>query len=257
MNADILYSADFPHGTPAGFVKGCHGSHCPAVIPCRDVYRRYNGDYAFRRMIDAGLDLNIILIREQEAARAALDAERAARRAKRHRRNPDAAQARTTGRTRRPFKTNGEPSTPLQYEVVRWHSQGLTDGQIADKVGKSRDQVRASRRWLGLPANLALTAIDHVRELHKRGMTDIEMARELAKNVTYISALRRKAGLTVNKNPRWKVDVTEFRAMHATGLTDRQLGLHFGVDARTAAKRRRRLDLPINHSTPANAGVSS
>ncbi len=38
---------DFPHGTPDGHRAGCRTSACPAALPCRDVYRRYAGDYSF------------------------------------------------------------------------------------------------------------------------------------------------------------------------------------------------------------------
>lgn len=32
MNADIQLSDTHPHGTPAGYLQGCHGSHCPAGV---------------------------------------------------------------------------------------------------------------------------------------------------------------------------------------------------------------------------------
>lgn len=70
------------HGTPRGFHEGCKTRvGCPAVIPCRDVYIRYQGDLTFRRAIDAGTPLEDILAADEAAAAADVEAEKAARRA--------------------------------------------------------------------------------------------------------------------------------------------------------------------------------
>ncbi|MFT4284312.1 MAG: hypothetical protein QM598_05700 [Protaetiibacter sp.] len=58
---------DFPHGTPHGAAMGCKSAHCPAALPCRDVAQRYRGDFAFRRQIDAGMNVAEILETERTA----------------------------------------------------------------------------------------------------------------------------------------------------------------------------------------------
>lgn len=87
MSADILSTPGFPHGTPDGFRAGCRGSHCPAVVACRVVHRRYQGDFRFRRLFDAGFSLERIAeveeaeqVEAEVAARAARIAARAVKR---------------------------------------------------------------------------------------------------------------------------------------------------------------------------------
>lgn len=55
MRTIDLLDDSFPHGTPRGYADGCRGAACPAVISCRDVHRRYSGDWGFRKLVDAGL----------------------------------------------------------------------------------------------------------------------------------------------------------------------------------------------------------
>lgn len=58
-SADLLEDG-FPHGTVAGYRRGCQGagacpnSQSPALMTCRDANVRYASDYAFRRHIDNG-----------------------------------------------------------------------------------------------------------------------------------------------------------------------------------------------------------
>lgn len=58
MGAMDLFEDGFPHGTPDGFLKGCKGAHCPAQVEgglrCRDAYLKYQGDFRYRKVIDAG-----------------------------------------------------------------------------------------------------------------------------------------------------------------------------------------------------------
>lgn len=53
-----LYEDGFPHGTKEGFAKGCKGiacvNHGTTVITCKDAFRRFNGDYGFRKLVEAG-----------------------------------------------------------------------------------------------------------------------------------------------------------------------------------------------------------
>ncbi len=76
---DILDDS-IPHGTPHGYAEGCRGPACPAVISCRDVHRRYSGDWGFKRLIDAGVSLEEILEREAAERAAARQRRKAAAR---------------------------------------------------------------------------------------------------------------------------------------------------------------------------------
>jgi hypothetical protein len=97
---DILDDA-FPHGTPKGFATGCRGAGCPALISCRDVHTRYSGDWAFKRLIDAGASLEEILARDTAAREGIRDRDRAAARAQR-RAEAAGTSTRTTRAPRRP-----------------------------------------------------------------------------------------------------------------------------------------------------------
>lgn len=146
MNADIITSTTFPHGTPGGFTAGCHGAHCPAVISCRDVHRRYSGDFAFRRMFDAGMTLEDILAAEDEAAAIAA-AER--------RRRPGPRAKAATG-DRRPAANRaraGDAIVVPRHKLRALHAKRFTDRQIADELGFTRRQITGARHTEGLPLN--------------------------------------------------------------------------------------------------------
>lgn len=193
MNADIITDISFPHGTPEGFRSGCHGSHCPSVIPCRDVYLRYVGDWGFRRRLDAGETASQVVAweREQaeEAARAAKEAREAAiRDAARERHN----KARRTAQKSFAKKGDGIPRTDLQIEVHRLHGEGLTDREIADAIGtKTRVQVKSIRTYLTLAPNLKPTAVPRVTELIEQGKDDRSIADMLGLSHRYVAAIRR------------------------------------------------------------------
>lgn len=138
MSADILSDPCYPHGTAEGFANGCRGSHCPAPVICREVHFRYQGDYAFRKAIDAGEKPADIIRRERPT-----DTETAPHPPRRT-------------RTPRMIGTDGlpVPATEYQRKVKELVTvKRMTDRQVADALGKTRDQAAASRKALGLPAN--------------------------------------------------------------------------------------------------------
>lgn len=145
MNADTLFSPTFPHGTPDGYGRGCHGSHCPAVIPCRVVYRRYAGDYSFRKMIDAGDSLEVILERDAEAARVARDALK--------RRPGPRAKAKPGDRRAEANRLRGGQPLIPRDTLKALIDEGLTDRQIAERLGLARRQVAGTRNNAGFPPN--------------------------------------------------------------------------------------------------------
>lgn len=56
--ADLLEDG-FPHSTVQGYKAGCRGRSCIGVvengISCADAFARYQGDYGFRKKVDAGM----------------------------------------------------------------------------------------------------------------------------------------------------------------------------------------------------------
>lgn len=242
MTADILFSTSFPHGTRDGYHAGCRGSRCPAAIACRDVHRRYAGDYAFARMIDDGMTLEQIVTAEQEAAAEARAAERAARKVK---------------RVARPFRIDRRPNTDLQRAVHDLHSQGLTDAEIGAKLGKTRDHIAKVRQWLQLPTIRRKTITDWVKELHAQGKTDAEIARAVNRTREHVASMRRRLGLPLIPAPRSTIDTADIIRLHGEGLTDQQIAERLAVERVVIQKRRHNLRLPINKKAPAKVGASS
>lgn len=128
MTTSVLFDQDHPHGSTQGFQLGCRSSQCPAPITCREAHTRYQGDYAFRKAIDAGMSAADIHERERPS-------------------QPEAVKRAAPRRERR------TPSTAFHKQVAELVEQGYTDRQVADALGKTRDQASSTRTYLGIPAN--------------------------------------------------------------------------------------------------------
>jgi len=150
MTADIITDTTYPHGTSEGFMNGCRGSHCPAPMACRDVHVRYNGDFAFRRQINAGTTLTEIIAAEEEQAREAAEAELKAKRA---RPGPRATPAPNDRRAAANKARAQDGALIPRHQLRELLNQGLTDREIADKLGLHRRQVTGSRRNAGYERN--------------------------------------------------------------------------------------------------------
>jgi hypothetical protein len=72
--ADLLEDG-FPHSTPQGYKAGCQGRSCPGAvdngISCADSFARYQGDYGFRKKVDAGMSPKEIVAAERAATTVA------------------------------------------------------------------------------------------------------------------------------------------------------------------------------------------
>jgi hypothetical protein len=97
---DLLVDG-FPHGTKAGYDGGCRTANCPAPLACRDFVRRYAGDFAFRRLIDAGMTAAEVIALEHAEANTTVDRERAAEVARREQIEAERAAARQVERDAR------------------------------------------------------------------------------------------------------------------------------------------------------------
>lgn len=148
MTSSILHDPTFPHGTPEGLISGCGSSRCPAPIPCRDVHRRFAGDYTFRTRYLAGIPLAEIVEQDAREAEEARVAARAAARA---------AQKKQPAR-RKPATSSTRPvAVPLipRAELRAMLDEGLTDRQIGERTGFTRRQVSGARSTAGYERNPA------------------------------------------------------------------------------------------------------
>ncbi|WP_136032505.1 hypothetical protein [Microbacterium sp. PF5] len=150
MSADILSDPTHPHGTSEGYQRGCRGSHCPAPITCRDFRIRYQGDYAFRKQIDAGVSAANIIAGERERAAQLTEAERQARRARGGPRSGASVGDRRAAANR---ARAGEAVLIARDTLRAMLKEGLTDRQIADRLGLLRRQVTGTRNAASLPRN--------------------------------------------------------------------------------------------------------
>lgn len=109
MSTLDLLTDTFPHGTPDGYRLGCRTAACPAVLPCRAVHTRYCGDFAFAKLIDAGVPLPEILERDAAAKEGIRQRDKIAAREERR----AAAHPKTTRpRARAVAKTTPPRATP-------------------------------------------------------------------------------------------------------------------------------------------------
>jgi hypothetical protein len=80
MSMRDMLDDSFPHGTPAGYTRGCKTeSHCPAPVSCMTVWMREKSDYGFAKKLAAGIPAAQIIAEEQAAAKEAARAAAAVR----------------------------------------------------------------------------------------------------------------------------------------------------------------------------------
>lgn len=190
MNADIITDTTHPHSTVEGFEKGCTTGHCPADVSCKTVFTRFNGDYAFRRQINAGMTPVEIIAAEvpEPPVRA-----------------PKVAPApKTPTRKRKPPQ---RPHGSVHTDKVRaLHTQGMLDKEIAAQLGIGRRTVTNIRDSLGLTPHHGVDA-DQVLRLHTDGLTDRQIADRINQtrvrkiNRRTIWGVRKRLGLNPNPAP--------------------------------------------------------
>ncbi|MFF1540468.1 hypothetical protein ACFVWL_10330 [Microbacterium sp. NPDC058269] len=190
MNADIITSTTCPHGTVAGFQEGCTTGHCPADVSCKTVFTRFNGDYAFRRQINAGMTPAEIVAAEtpEPPARA---------------RKPAPAPKTPTRKPKASQRTSGSAHANHVREL---HGKGMLDKEIAAQIGIGRRTVTNIRDTLGLTPHHGVDP-DHVLRLHTDGLTDRQIADRINQtrvrkiNRRTIWGVRKRLGLNPNPAP--------------------------------------------------------
>lgn len=262
-----LHNPGFPHGTPDGYRHGCRGSACGSPASCRDVYTRYQGDYSFKKLIDAGVPAADILAQEAADRDAMRERDRAAARAQRR---AEQAAPRPTRHPRRQSPSTTRHRPGLRDNLRALHTEGLTDVQIAQRMGVTRSRVGALRRELALPANrpprtprppregIRTERAQRIRELHAAGLTDQEIADQLGVTRKAAQQSRLRLHLPVNRaaRPRRERHGAEPRhdyrpdiaRLHGEGLTDAQIAERLDLSPSYTATLRRGLALPANRS---------
>lgn len=121
-------------------------------------------------------------------------------------------------------------------EIRELHAQGLTDSEIAQKLGVRLSSVHYMRKTiLQLPSNTLarIEAVkDTIRELHAQGLTDLEIAHRMGYAVSTINGHRRQMGLPFNPQVRpqrrytvYKRKTDELLAFGSARECAKQLGI--------------------------------
>lgn len=138
-------------------------------------------------------------------------------------------------------KTKIRKKTIRQGECLIW--QGATDGdgipRMRDDDGKNRSVRRILMTAMGvdLTGKLATTTCDNsacVCDKHAAAWTRKELQARSAKKQTGNVALSMKRA--INGRRTAKLDLERVREMRASGLSQRQAAIRYGVSLRTAQK---------------------
>ncbi|MCU1418701.1 MAG: hypothetical protein JWP32_2875 [Schumannella sp.] len=77
MSGADLYEDGFPHSTKEGYDAGCRGSGCPGALDhgfsCAQAFQRFNGDYGYRKKVEAGMSPSEIVAAEGAHAPAVVE----------------------------------------------------------------------------------------------------------------------------------------------------------------------------------------
>lgn len=258
---DLLAEAE--HGTVAGYQAGCHGSarSCGGTVPCAEVYRRYQGDWGFRKRVDAG-DAPIDILAEELAAADAVRArDRAANRKAKAEgsKTNDARLAKQRSRSTTPRKAPelGVVARILD-DVLRLVGEGNTSTQIAGILNVTKIAVTRARRVLGNPPSRKSVDRDEVTRLHGAGWNDTQIAEHLDVSNSTISDIRRNElhlpRVSTSHAPKATESARAQRArqiteLHAEGKNDGEIAEALDITRSTVYQARNRLGLPLNRQT--------
>ena len=258
MNAADRLEDSFPHGTLDAYRDGCRSSQCPALISCRDVHRRYSGDFAFKKAIDAGATLNEILQGDQERRAAWRAGDREAARALRHEES-GAAPQRAPAPVRKPSpqrpaaKVTRKPSpqrpaAKVTRKPVRPHKATPAPRSSAPASGPGGSVAGGEPAWA-----------PQLRQLHADKRTDPEIAAALGSATSTAASRRRSLQLSANRVRRPKaakapraprVDMRgEISRLHGLRYTDAEIAAELGVSAPWVGTLRRELKLQPHRRT--------
>lgn len=237
MRTADLISDTVPHGTPDGHRAGCRTSACPAALPCRDVYRRYAGDYSFRRLFDAGVPLADIVAADDAAREDVAKRDRAANRAARKRAAQVPAPAPAPARPTRTALKPVEPAAPAPVPVP---APEPTPAATPTDIERAAASWRVQKLALDLALRNAERAVDEAIAARDRA--------EAAYNA-HVAAGEPTAVSTAPRNGRrQRRDEIEagVRALHAEGKSDAAMGVALKITRAYVGMVRRDLGLASN-----------
>jgi DNA-binding CsgD family transcriptional regulator len=143
----------------------------------------------------------------------------------------------------------------LKYDtssIARLHAKGMTDAQIAARLGYSRRQTAQVRRRLGLAGNLSVYRftdgeLQTIRKLYNR-VPAVEIARALGRHIQTIYDKAKQLGLAKHirfhsRNPAF---VEFVKAKNAEGWSDAETAAAWPCERHCVQDLRHKLGLPHN-----------
>jgi len=136
------------------------------------------------------------------------------------------------------------------------YREGLSDREIARRLGLTHSAIRYWRLSRGLPTNPRLALEEERLRLYQEGLSDGEIAKRLGCPRSTIQGWRQRRGLPPNYPPhygKYLSDEEEEQRMrlYRQGLNDREIAERLGLTTRAIHLWRRRRGLPANRSTRA------
>ena len=94
---------------------------------------------------------------------------------------------------------------------MRLYEAELSDGEIAEKLGVTREIIRGYRKKNNIPTKRPKDRFDKDKfmELYEQGLTDGEIAKELNLTASYVCACRNRLGLPTKFIPKRRVKNAE------------------------------------------------
>lgn len=259
---DLLSTVE--HGTVAGYQAGCHGStvSCGAIVSCADVYIRYQGDWGFRKRVDAGESPVDIVAAEL----AELDAVRARDKAANRKAKADGAriaEERTKKQRRMSASPKVTPSAPtlidrIADDVRRLIGEGKTGKETAAILGVSVFAVSRARRAMDLKTSRQSIDRAEVARLNGEGWSDTRISEHLGVSNSAISNIRRNElhlpKVATSHAPKVTESARAQRArriteLHAEGMHDGEIAEALDVTRSTVYQARVRLGLSLNRQS--------
>lgn len=257
---DLLSTVE--HGTVAGYWSGCHGStiSCGAVVSCADVYIRYQGDWGFRKRVDAGESPVDIIAAEL----AELDAVRARDKAANRKVKADGARiAEERTQKQRRMSAKPRPQVPtlaekISEDVRRLIGEGKTGKETAAILGVSVFAVSRARRAMDLKTSRQSIDRAEVARLNGEGWSDTRIAQHLGVTNGAISNIRRNElhlpKIPTSHAPKVTESARAARArriteLHAEGMHDGEIADALDLNRSTVYQARIRLGLPLNRQS--------
>lgn len=252
---EVLSTAE--HGTVDGYRAGCHGStvSCGATVSCTDVYIRYQGDWGFRKRVEAGENPADIVAEEA----AELDAVRERDKAANRKAKTDAARAEKERDEKKARAAAPNLTERIGDDVRRLISEGKTVREIATELKVAIASVTRTREALGIkgPPPRIIVDVAEVARLHAEGYSDTVIAQRMGVANSTISTIRREKLKLPRLSPKVaRVHEESPRAarqrriveLHGQGMTDQQIADELGTTRAAVYQARVRLGLPLNRA---------